>query len=192
MTVSDATWLDESGHVRLVGQLDSTLTGLPVGWTEDASNPANVATNGGALTCNDGTNDSIVQPDEVQVESGSTNEFYRIKVGEGVKSTAPTGVPCFAAFPDASATVALDGGGLGIANVGQVGAVTCALTPGTPGDDVLFCNAGAITGFSQVVPNVVPAITGALSTVLDAAAKDVLTSIVAQLVALGLVTDGTT
>lgn len=63
---------------------------------------------------------------------------------------------------NAHATVALDAAGLGIVN------------------------------FATLGPVAPPAITGALSTVIDAAAKDVLTSLIAALVGLGLATDGTT
>lgn len=47
-------------------------------------------------------------------------------------------------------------------------------------------------GFFGATPHVQPAVSGALSTVTDAAAKAVLTSIIAALVALGLATDSTT
>lgn len=50
MATSDATWLDQAGHIRLVGQLQTTeAIGLPTGWTEDASDPANVSSNDGDL-----------------------------------------------------------------------------------------------------------------------------------------------
>jgi hypothetical protein len=47
-------------------------------------------------------------------------------------------------------------------------------------------------GFFGTVPAAKPAVTGALSTVIDPAAKAVLTSLLAALVALGLASDGTT
>lgn len=50
MATTDATWLDQAGHVRLVGQLETAeAVGLPTGWTEDASDPANVSSNDGGL-----------------------------------------------------------------------------------------------------------------------------------------------
>lgn len=49
MSASPATWLDELGIARLEGFLVGDFGGLPTGWSEDASNPANVTSNGGAL-----------------------------------------------------------------------------------------------------------------------------------------------
>lgn len=54
--------------------------------------------------------------------------------------------------------------------------------------EIVFTNAGNQPG----LPGTPPTITGALSTVADAPAKAVLTSIIAALVADGLATDGTT
>lgn len=51
---------------------------------------------------------------------------------------------------------------------------------------------GTTIGFFTAAPTTKQAVTGALSTVLDAPAKAVLTSIIAALVAYGLVTDSTT
>jgi hypothetical protein len=55
--------------------------------------------------------------------------------------------------------------------------------------DIKF--AGKI-GFNNTAPIEQPAVTGALSTVADAPAKAVLTSIITQLAALGLIADSTT
>jgi hypothetical protein len=70
---------------------------------------------------------------------------------------------------------------------------------GTTADGTVTVNTGGIgvgdtgdkVGFMGAAPITVPAITGSLSTVADAPAKAVLTSIITELVALGLVTDGT-
>ena len=170
---------------------------LPLGWTQDGAVPAGVAIGAGSLTADDGTSASGISSAGVYTAADATSEDYSMSLGSGVVSASPAGIPAFRANVAAGATVALDAGGLDITNAGTVtaatvDATTCGLTPGTPGDDVLFCNDGAVTGFSAIVPNVVPAITGALSTVIDAAAKDVLTSIIAALVGVGLATDGTT
>lgn len=117
MATSPAIWKDEEGRDRLVGFLEGDFGGLPTGWTQDASDPANVATNGGTLTLDDGTNEMTLLPGDFEVTSDTTDEFYEIGIGVGMKSTAPTGIPCFAAHDDASATVALDGGGLLLSNV---------------------------------------------------------------------------
>lgn len=59
--------------------------------------------------------------------------------------------------------------------------------------DVKVASQKAIKTYADTkVPQSATAITGALSTVADAPAKAVLTSIIAQLVALGAATDGTT
>lgn len=51
---------------------------------------------------------------------------------------------------------------------------------------------GGAVGFYGTTPTTVQTVTGALSTVADAPAKAVLTSIIAALAAYGLVVDGTT
>lgn len=71
------------------------------------------------------------------------------------------------------------------------GTVTCAALTAT--GNVALGDAGTDTvGFYGHAGATQQAVTGALSTVADAPAKAVLTSIIAALVASGLVTDGTT
>lgn len=60
------------------------------------------------------------------------------------------------------------------------------------GDVELGTDGTSTLGFYGGGPDTQQEITGALSTVIDAPAKAVLTSIIAALVATGLVTDGTT
>jgi len=180
------------------------------GWTEDASNPANVDTNGGSLTASGGidlasatvtaeggTATMSLGATALQINNSAGSSEVQMDSQNGFYSLPQTGQTAYVADGGAGATVALDAGGLAVDNVGTltaatVDATTAALTPGTPGDDVLFCNDGAISGFSTIVPNSVPAITGALSTVIDAPAKAVLTSIISALTTLGLATDSTT
>lgn len=71
------------------------------------------------------------------------------------------------------------------------GTVTCAALTAT--GNVALGDAGTDTvGFYGHAGAAQGAVTGALSTVADAPAKAVLTSIIAAMVAVGLVTDGTT
>lgn len=62
----------------------------------------------------------------------------------------------------------------------------------TGNNTLIEVDATAKLGFFNAAPVVQQQVTGALSTVADAPAKAVLTSIIAKLVALGLITDGTT
>lgn len=139
--------------------------GLPTGWTEDASNPANVTTNGGNLdlgtsgnitlasgqiTNDDGSNQGYVQPGQVGAESRTTAEQYFMGVSVGVGSTPPAGVPAFSAVDGAlGATVAFDGGGLTVENA-PLGASIAIVTvqtgaPSTYETQLVYDNT-AVTG----------------------------------------------
>lgn len=124
-----ANILRADGEVDLEGSIDFTdpdnqpISAAFTGWTEDVSDPADVASNGGSLD-----------------------------LGAG--------------------SLTMDGSG----------------SIDTSGGTII---GGTIQG-SHYVPLSVPAITGALSTVADAPAKTVLTSIITALTTLGLVTNGTT
>ena len=187
------------------GAQSAPPTGTPA-FLAAGTNGATVALDAGGLSVEmgagavngvQGTQTLAANANGVLVADSATSSYADMDPAAGVSVATAGSQPAFTVDPAAGGSVALDAGGLAVDNVGTltaatVDATTAALTPGTPGDDVLFCNGGAITGFSAAVPNVVPAITGALSTVIDAAAKDVLTSLIAALVGLGLVTDGTT
>lgn len=95
MAVSDATWLDQQGRIRLVGQLSGDFGGLPTGWTEDASDPANVSSNGGTLDL-DGSDLSstggAVRVADVILDAGgaiSSDNFAEDVTGVGFYGTTP-------------------------------------------------------------------------------------------------------
>lgn len=101
-----ADWDDESG------------TGF-TGWTEDASDPANVdsqggnlALSGGTLSTDDGTSQASIGSNEIQVISDTTPESYSSAIGSGNVSIPPSGVAAYNASNSGGATVAFDGGGM--------------------------------------------------------------------------------
>lgn len=115
---------DQSGVVRWVGRILGLPAGLPTGWTEDASSPANVSSNGGGLSLGAGTlgaddgAGSLAAVGSAGVTAvGPGGLSTRLVPSEGVKSQPPAGVPAFSAFGAAGATVALDAGGLLASNV---------------------------------------------------------------------------
>lgn len=113
--------------------------GLPTGWTQDGD-PADVATNGGKLdlsasgdsagrvTIDNQTAITQIRADRVQVGTDATNEQYEMAIGRGITSAPPEDVPAFTADPSVGATVALDAGGLDIANAGDVDGETLGPT----------------------------------------------------------------
>lgn len=121
---TDATWQDPAGD-----------GGLPLGWTADAGNPANVATNGGSLAI-DPTTGPFVGPGVIQELAGDASNVFTAGAGAAQADS-------FVQF---------------------------------------FTGDGAPQQTA----------TGALSSITDANAKAVLTSILAALVAYGLLADGTT
>lgn len=92
--------------------------GLPTGWTQDDSDPANVNTNGGFLDfiAEDGS-ETDVSPGQINVASAGDANVTIVGAG-GVASTSDSDHPAFLASGAAGATVALDAGGLDVANVG--------------------------------------------------------------------------
>lgn len=95
------------------------LLGLPSGWSEDGSFPANASSNGASLSLaggtfgtDDGTSQASVQPSEIQVASDSTPESYSSAIGSGNVSVPPSGVAAYNASNSGGATVAFDGGGM--------------------------------------------------------------------------------
>lgn len=117
MATTDATLTNSANLVVFEGTITGDIGGVPRGWTEDTSDPANVATNGGTLTADDGTNGASITPSEIDVASDATAEQYRIGVGVGFVSKPLAGTPGFSARSAGGATVALDGDGLLVENV---------------------------------------------------------------------------
>lgn len=124
---------DDKGPVVFGG--DATFTdpdnqpgggGLPTGWTEDASNPANVSTEGGTLGF-DADGNSGVFESGAAFQPGGTGPAVSIQITDGVVSN-PSESTAFTAAGDNGATVALDAGGLDVLNVGELTA-----GPGTGG-----------------------------------------------------------
>lgn len=103
------------------------------GWTEDASDPANLASNGGNLDL--GAGSLSIESGEILIDNftnfgefrsgaavvGSDSgaegaETYAMRVGHGVTAAAPPGTAAFTALTAAGATVAFDANGLAIIN----------------------------------------------------------------------------
>lgn len=126
------------------------------GWTEDASDPANVSTNGGGLNLGTGLISDTAAvytfgfsgllgddfTDFVQVgvgllvvgsDAGAENaETYSMRVGHGVQSNPAAGQAAFKALALAGATVGLDAGGLIVENFGTLVPTTPPNLPAIP------------------------------------------------------------
>lgn len=90
--------------------------GLPTGWTQDGSDPANVSGHGGSLSFDDGDVEVVLGPNGIRVDSIAGDPAFGISQAGGVQSMPYVGVPAFTALSGAGATVALDAGGLRIIN----------------------------------------------------------------------------
>jgi hypothetical protein len=208
---TQCTFTDESGEVRLEGTIGApgataanVLTAGGAGGTSwsppsgagglfmasHAGTPvlAVIPTGVGYLIV-DSTNGALYQA------TGLTNADW-VQIG-GLVATASTGVKLTAGQPSWAIQDSAAAGGLhvddstdnGTPNM-LVGTPSNTLDDGTAlGSMLLLSGFGAWT---HGAPATQPAVTGALSTVLDAPAKAVLTSIIAALVAYGLATNGTT
>lgn len=120
MATTPAIWKDEEGRDRLVGLLETTdAIGLPTGWTEDASDPANVDGGAGSLQFEDGTVTTLFTGDGLDSQDSGTSARVLAQAGSGVFSAPPAAVPAFNADDAGGATVALDGGGLAVTNIGN-------------------------------------------------------------------------
>jgi len=191
-----ATFTDESGEVRLDGELN---------FTDDGNQPAAGKTQSGA-----GTPLAIVTPADIgalytdttngglYIAFGATNADWLIVggVADGNpigSASADSGAALVTGVDGAVIEADADGSGGGIRlQLGKAGA-DFTLVVGH-GDAIKASDNGTDPTVGFLGANAVArqTVTGALSTVIDAAAKDVLSSIIAALVAYGLATDGTT
>lgn len=95
------------------------------GWSEDSGNPADVATNGGALDLGDGNvhaqdgtgNVAGIEPSGTVFVNGAAGDLYVIQAGVGITSQPPPDIAAFTAFSENGGTVAMDAGGLSIINL---------------------------------------------------------------------------
>lgn len=115
------------------------------GWSEDASDPANVDTNDGSLELGGGVVGSQIgtvatrlQNSGVESADTATGSDVVMSSAFGMYSKPPPGNPAFLADGGAGATVAFDAAGLLV--VGFQGLPTS--DPGTPG--ALYTTAGAL------------------------------------------------
>lgn len=93
--------------------------GLPTGWEQDDSDPANVATNGGSLIVGPADLSSTgveIDPGEIGVFDGDGNTVVDIN-DNGVRSSPSNGSTCFEADDSNGATVALDASQLDVLGV---------------------------------------------------------------------------
>lgn len=164
-----ASIIDINGNVREGWVLrfdDEAVQPQPgdvfTGWTSDAADPANVDSAGGALDLNGGA-----------LNAGN---------GSSVGGVSFAGSGAVGAGAVALTTISLSGDPADTF-IDANGEIAENLIVGETGGHLAFYGHGLATK---------QAVTGALSTVLDAPAKAVLTSIIAALVAYGLVTDSTT
>ena len=192
--MSNTDFVDDAGVTRLQGQLSPAPA---AGGQSGAGSPLGVvvpASIGGQYT--DTTNG------ELWLATGATNVDW-ISVG-GVTGLAPGTSPGIQML---DAAVSVNGEGWGVMDsTGVAGFTVEDSTAGPTTTPVVSTSkntlddgvtgaatfAASIAVFGGAPPAVAPSVTGALTTVADAPAKDVLTSIIAALVAYGLATDGTT
>lgn len=92
--------------------------GLPTGWTQDASDPANVDGGSGSLVFDPVDSPScLITNYEVLLQDPATSEQYLIETGQGIKST-PSGSAAFTAVDaNMGATAAMDAGTMPIVNL---------------------------------------------------------------------------
>lgn len=93
-------------------------SGLPTGWTQDGSNPANVNTHGGDLVDDFGGGNRVIVHAEtgigrVNVQDENSGEA-QLGSDSGVYSAPSDTSHCFLASPDGGATEAMDAGSLPI------------------------------------------------------------------------------
>lgn len=119
--------------------------GLPTGWTADMSDPANVATHGGSLTIDDGTNEAVFGAEQFIVASDTTDELYSAGIGQGfVSHPVADDVPCYTASGADGATVALDAGGLTV-TMGGGDVEQCSGVSAPDGAGLILASSGAGT-----------------------------------------------
>lgn len=102
--------------------------GLPTGWTEDDSDPATVSTNGGELLGDNGVASFGLTPTSFTISSDMGNTSISMDYIDGFLSAPQAGSAAYTADPEGGATVALDAGGLDIANAGDVDGATLGPT----------------------------------------------------------------
>lgn len=129
MATTDATLTNTANVVVFEGTITGDdLSGLPTGWTEDASDPANVDGGAGSLTFEDGTVTTAFTGDGLDSQDSGNSSRVLAQAGSGMFSAPPAGVPAFMADDAAGATVALDGGGLLLSHVVPDGTIAYAST----------------------------------------------------------------
>ena len=186
-----AEFLDDTGEVRLSGSVDFTDSGNQPGsgLTGDGSPSGVVAATAIGETYTDTTNGALY------LAEAADNSHWVLIGGSGQDSTAGvTSNPTAAALQEPGGASVEVSAGLAFVGSGSTTGKT-AILAGMHGAVVTVSDDGAgngALGFFNTGWVGKQTVTGSLSTVVDASAKAVLTSVIAALAAYGLVTDGTT
>lgn len=172
MSAQEYEWVNDAGIVALRGTPNPEITGGFAFWTQDPTTKEVTVTLSGLpdsvpLTFTPATGATADGTYQIVVNDDSGDPVFQVDAAGGVTSKIVAGSE--QVFVDSSGN-----SGLQLSDAGAAIAVATNL------------------GFFAATPTTQQAITGSLSTVIDAAAKAVLTSIIAALVAYGLATDGTT